>query len=254
MAQGAVTGIELVEPDWPAPRRVRAVATTRRGGVSRGVHASLNLGDHVGDDPAAVAENRRRLAHALGLATAPCWLRQVHGTAVADAGGAGPLPQADAMVASMPSAACVVLTADCLPVLFCDAAGSRVAAAHAGWRGLAAGVLEATVAALVASGVQAGDLLAWIGPAIGKAAYEVGDEVRAAFLAGDPRAASGFTANAGGRWQLDLPGLARQRLAAAGVRRVYGGSLCTHADPQRFFSHRRDGNCGRQATLVWLEE
>ncbi len=181
MAQGAVTGIELVEPDWPAPRRVRAVATTRRGGVSRGVHASLNLGDHVGDDPAAVAENRRRLAHALGLATAPCWLRQVHGTAVADAGGAGLLPQADAMVASMPSAACVVLTADCLPVLFCDAAGSRVAAAHAGWRGLAAGVLEATVAALVASGVQAGDLLAWIGPAIGKAAYEVGDEVRVEF-------------------------------------------------------------------------
>lgn len=244
--------MDLIVPDWPAPPRVQAVATTRGGGVSSGVYRSLNLGDHVDDDPGAVAENRRRLAVELGLAGGPRWLRQVHGIVVADAATAAPAPQADAMIAAAAGTACVVLTADCLPVLFCDAAGSRVAAAHAGWRGLAAGVLEATVTALVASGVQAGDLLAWIGPAIGASAYEVGDDVRAAFLASDPRAAAGFTANARGRWQLDLPGLARQRLAAAGVRQVHGGNLCTHGDPQRFFSHRRDGNCGRQASLVWL--
>ncbi|MCL4778498.1 MAG: peptidoglycan editing factor PgeF [Gammaproteobacteria bacterium] len=244
--------MDLVAPDWPAPPRVHAVATTRGGGVSSGVYRSLNLGDHVGDDPDAVAENRRRLAAALGLASRPRWLRQVHGTAVADAATAASDPEADAMIAAAAGTACVVLTADCLPVLFCDVAGSRVAAAHAGWRGLAGGVLEATVAALVASGVRAGDLLAWIGPAIGAAAYEVGDDVRSAFLANDPQAAAGFTANARGRWQLDLPGLARQRLAAAGVRQVHGGNLCTHADPQRFFSHRRDGYCGRQASLVWL--
>lgn len=247
-----MTGMDLVVPDWPAPARVHAVATTRGGGVSSGVYRSLNLGDHVGDDPDAVAENRRRLAAALGLPSGRRWLRQVHGNVVADAATAASGPEADAMIAATAGTACVVLTADCLPVLFCDAAGSRIAAAHAGWRGLAAGVLEATVAALVASGVRAGDLLAWIGPAIGASAYEVGDDVRAAFLASDPRAATGFTPNARGRWQLDLPRLARQRLAAAGVRQVHGGNLCTHADPQRFFSHRRDGNCGRQASLVWL--
>jgi hypothetical protein len=243
----------LIRPAWPAPARVRAAATTRAGGVSAGAYASLNLGAHVGDDPAAVAENRRRLVAALGTGSEPLWLAQVHGTAVARAGAAHPVPVADAMVATAPGAACAVLTADCLPVLFCDAAATAVAAAHAGWRGLAAGVLEATVAALRDAGAAPADLMAWIGPAIGPAAYEVGADVRDAFLAADPAANAGFAPNPRGRWQLDLALIARQRLAAAGVTRVHGGNLCTASDPARFFSHRRDGPCGRQATLVWLE-
>lgn len=245
--------LELIEPDWPAPRGVRAVATTRAGGVSSGAWATLNLATHVGDAADAVRENRARLVRSLGLSREPCWLNQVHGSAVADAATAPPGVTADAIVARGPGAACVVMTADCLPVLFCDDAGTVVAAAHAGWRGLAAGVLEATVATLAAAGAVPPTLMAWIGPAIGAAAYEVGAEVRDAFLAADTAAASGFTPNARGRWQLDLPALARQRLEAAGVRRVYGGDLCTAADPRRFFSHRRDGTCGRQATLVWIE-
>jgi YfiH family protein len=244
--------VEVIRPDWPAPAWVRACATTRAGGVSAGRFASLNLGDHVGDDPAAVAANRASLRAALGLPAEPLWLRQVHGTRVAEAQRDGAGVEADAMIAAAPGEVCAVLTADCLPVIFCDAAGSAVAAAHAGWRGLAAGVLEATVAAFAVRGVAPGALLAWIGPAIGAAAYEVGAEVRAAFLARDPGAGVGFTANARGRWQLDLAALARRRLVAAGVARVFGGDLCTASDARRFFSHRRDGPCGRQATLIWL--
>lgn len=244
--------LALIRPDWPAPARVRAVATTRAGGVSRGAFATLNLGMHVGDDPEAVRENRARLVAALGLAAGPLWLHQVHGTTVADAATAAPVPVADAMVAGSAGLACVIMTADCLPVLFCNAAGTAVAAAHAGWRGLAAGVLEATVAALADRGAAATTLMAWIGPAISAPAYEVGADVRAAFLAADPAAAAGFTPNARGRWQLDLPGLARQRLGSLGVGAIYGGDLCTATDPRRYFSHRRDGACGRQATLIWL--
>lgn len=245
--------LEFIAPDWLAPPAVRAFATTRAGGLSIGACASLNLGDHVGDDPVAVRENRARLAEALGLSREPLWLRQVHGTAVADAASARALPTADAMIARVPGAACVVLTADCLPVVFCDDAGTVVAAAHAGWRGLAAGVLEATVAALAAAGAAPAALMAWIGPGIGAAAYEVGDDVRDAFLARDPGATVGFAANDRGRWQLDMPLIARHRLAAAGITRVSGGDLCTRADSRRFFSYRRDGTCGRQATLIWLE-
>jgi hypothetical protein len=247
-------GLALIRPDWPAPANVRAAATTRTGGVSAGAYRSLNLGTHVGDDPVAVQENRRRLAGALGLAVEPRWMNQVHGVGVARAGEAQAAPVADAMIARRPLQVCVVMTADCLPVLFCDEAGTRVAAAHAGWRGLAAGVIEATVAALGQSGVPAGRLMAWIGPAISGPAYEVGSDVRDALLASDPATAGGFLPNARGRWQLDLPALARRRLAAAGIARVSGGDLCTHGDPARFFSHRRDGNCGRQATLIWLAE
>ncbi len=244
--------LALICPDWPAPARVRAVATTRAGGVSRGAFATLNLGMHVGDEPEAVRENRARLVAALGLTAGPLWLHQVHGTTVADAATAAPVPSADAMVADRPGAVCVIMTADCLPVLFCNDAGSVVAAAHAGWRGLAAGVLEATVAALADRGAAAATLMAWIGPAISAPAYEVGADVRSAFLAADPAAAAGFAPNAHGRWQLDLPGLARQRLESLGVGRVFGGDLCTATDPRRYFSHRRDGACGRQATLIWL--
>jgi YfiH family protein len=251
MAERLVTLV----PDWTAPACVRAAATTRAGGVSRGAYASLNLGAHVGDDPAAVRENRRRVAEALALPAEPLWLAQVHGATVATAAGAAPLPVvADAIVAAAPGQVCAVLTADCLPVLFCDDAGTRVAAAHAGWRGLAAGVLEATVAALVAAGAPAATLQAWIGPAIGAAAYEVGPEVREALLARDAEAAPAFAANARGRWQLDLAALARARLGRAGVTRVAGGTVCTHADAARFFSARRERACGRQATLIWMEQ
>ncbi|MCL4780477.1 MAG: peptidoglycan editing factor PgeF [Gammaproteobacteria bacterium] len=245
--------LDLIRPDWPAPPAVRAFATTRSGGCSEGTWAALNLGTHVGDDPAAVQDNRRRLRQALELPAEPLWLQQVHGTAVADADAAAFPATADAIVARRAGQACVVMTADCLPVLFCNDAGTRIAAAHAGWRGLAAGVLEATVAALVQDGAPAATLMAWIGPAISAPAYEVGAEVRAAILAVDPAADSAFTANARGRWQLDLVAIARRRLAAVGVPRVYGGNLCTASDPARFFSHRRDGNCGRQATLICID-
>lgn len=242
--------LELLRPDWPAPPRVGAAVSTRAGGVSTGPWASLNLGSHVGDDPACVAENRRRLRAALGLDAEPGWLAQVHGTAVARVDDAcdGP-PEADAAVAFAPGRACAILTADCLPVLLCDAGGTGVGAAHAGWRGLAAGVVEAAVAAL---GCPPDDVLAWLGPAIGPDAFEVGAEVRAAFVDDDARAASAFRPNGRGRWQADLYALARLRLARAGVGRVYGGGWCTYSDPARWYSHRRDGRCGRMASLVWL--
>jgi hypothetical protein len=245
--------MEFIVPDWPAPAMVRAVATTRAGGVSTGSFASLNLGDHVGDDPAAVAANRGRLDATLHLPASPRWLRQVHGTVVARAEEGVAAPVADAMLAVTPGTLCAVLTADCLPVLFCDAAGHRVAVAHAGWRGLAAGILPAVVRALGDTGAEVRHLLAWFGPAISGPAYEVGGEVRDEFLRQDPGAEAGFTANSRGRWQLDLAAVARRQLQSLGVTRIFGGTCCTHGDPARFFSHRRDGQCGRQATLIWLE-
>jgi YfiH family protein len=244
---------EFIIPDWPAPSRVRAAQSTRRGGVSAGVHAAFNLGTRCGDAPAAVAENRRRLRAALRLPAEPAWLHQVHGTTVVQlpaAAGAAE-PQADASVAVAPGAVCAVMTADCLPVLFCDEAGTAVAAAHAGWRGLAAGVLEATVAAMP---VRAQTLLAWLGPAIGPQAFEVGAEVRAAFVGADAAAAAAFVAGRPAKYYADLYALARQRLQACGVTRIYGGGLCTHSDSARFYSFRRDPRCGRLASLVWLED
>lgn len=237
---------DCLVPDWPAPPTVRALVTTRAGGVSAGPYASMNPADHVGDDPRAVAENRRRLRQL--LPAEPHWLTQVHGTAVyrVEAGGSR---QADACVSHMPNAVCAVLTADCLPVLLTDRAGTLVAAAHAGWRGLAAGVLESTVAAMQA---PPDTLMAWLGPAIGPTAFQVGEEVRAAFVAADPAAALAFAPDAEGRFRADLYRLARQRLARAGVTAVYGGGLCTFSDARRFFSYRRDGTTGRMASLVWL--
>lgn len=239
--------LPLVTPDWPAPPKVRALVTTRGGGVSAPPFETFNLGSHVGDAPQAVAANRARL-RAL-LPEEPCWLNQVHGVAVADAGDAHGVPEADAAVASQPRRVCVVLTADCLPVLFCDRAGSVVAAAHAGWRGLAAGVLEATVARMA---VPAQQVIAWLGPAIGPAAFEVGGEVREAFVSQDGAAAAAFVPGARGKWKADLFRLAQQRLARAGVSSVHGGGLCTHADRARFYSYRRDGVTGRFASLIWL--
>ena len=241
-----------IRPDWPAPARVHAVTTTRAGGLSRGCYASLNLADHVGDEPASVAQNRDRLAAALALPSAPVWLRQVHGVRVVNAGHCAPVPEADAAFATDAGVVCGVLTADCLPLLLCDREGSRVAAAHAGWRGLAAGVIEATVAALQR---PAADLLAWLGPAISGSAYVVGDEVRAAFIGHAPVAAEAFLPASSGGWQADLYRLARQRLAAAGVDAVYGAERCTYREAEQFYSYRRDGaRSGRMASLIWLED
>jgi len=250
-------GLDWVLPNWQAPAGVRALSSRRAGGISSGVYASLNLGDHVGDLASAVAENRRRLRAAAGLPTEPVWLRQVHGTAVADLDRAEPvgamgLPAGgqDAAVTRRSGRVCAILTADCLPVLLAAADGSAVAAAHAGWRGLAAGVLPATIRAL---GVAPEKLLAWIGPAIGPRHFEVGAEVREALLVLDPGGVDSFTPNARGRFLADLPGLARRQLAALGVGSICGADECTYGHPERYFSHRRDGTCGRQATLIWLE-
>ncbi len=239
--------VELLVPDWPAPANVRALQTTRRGGVSPAPWDSFNLGDHVGDDPLRVQANRAELRR--HLPAEPCWLQQVHGIHTVDAAQTTDLPTADASFARQAGVVCAVMTADCLPVLFCDRAGTVVAAAHAGWRGLQAGVLEAT---LVAMAVPAGEVLAWLGPAIGPDAFEVGDEVRAAFLAVDPAAAAAFKPHASGKWLADIYLLARQRLQAAGVASISGGDSCTVNAPESYFSYRRDGVTGRMASLVWL--
>jgi polyphenol oxidase len=244
--------MNLLRPDWPAPPNVGAAMTTRAGGVSQQSYHSLNLGAN-GDDPAHVAENRRRLRAALDLPGEPVWLRQVHGVQVVDAARvkAGDAPEADASFTTEPGVVCAVQAADCLPVLLCDDAGTVVAAAHAGWRGLCAGVLEATVRALPA---RPDALMAWLGAAIGPQSFEVGAEVRDAFVAVDPAAAAAFApGRAEGKFMADLYALARQRLAAAGVLRVSGGGLDTLREPGRFFSYRRDGRCGRMAALAWLE-
>lgn len=242
-----MTAVRWLEADWPAPPGVVAGTTLRGGGASRGPYASLNLGAHVGDDPESVRNNRRRFVEACGLPAEPAWLRQVHGTQVI-AQGAEPGQPADAIAGNSPGAVCAVLTADCLPVVFASADGGEIAAAHAGWRGLAAGILEATVAALAA---PAGDVLAWLGPAISQPAFEVGGEVREVLLQRDPHAAGCFRRNERGRWQADLYGLARRRLQRCGVTQVFGGGRCTYGEPDAFFSYRRDGECGRMATFVY---
>lgn len=244
---------DWIIPDWPAPANVHAVMTTRAGGVSHAPFNSFNPATHVDDDPAAVAENRRLLRQ--WLPAEPLWLNQVHGCAVACE--AGPtLPDADASVAFQANEVRAVLTADCLPVLFCDDSGSVVAAAHAGWRGLAAGVLEETVRAM---NIQPDRIMAWLGAAIGPDAFEVGDEVRAAFVAQHALAGIAFRPslpgtldNAPRKWLADIYALARIRLAGVGVERVYGGGLCTFNDP-RFFSYRREPRTGRMASLIWRE-
>lgn len=254
---------EFLLPEWPAPAGIRALATTRVGGFSTGSYAELNLGAHIGDDAGTVQRNREVLRHDARLPTMPVWLEQVHGTVVADldrlpAGGTP--PRADAAIASLPDRLCAVMTADCLPLLFCTRDGRRVAAAHAGWRGLCDGVIEATLAALFSSpdsrspdSPSPGDVLVWLGPAIGPSAFEVGPEVRAAFLARHADDASCFRPGQGDRWLGDLFALARRRLNRAGVTAIYGGGVCTVSDPARFFSHRRDGVSGRMATLIWRE-
>jgi polyphenol oxidase len=246
----------FIEPQWPAPASVLALSTTRRDGRSAAPYASFNLAHHVGDSESAVAANRQILASALPGGVELSWLTQVHGTAVIEAGQYEEYPVADAQWSRRPGAACAVLTADCLPVLLCSTSGTVVAAAHAGWRGLLAGVLEATVGAMNTGPDQ---VLAWLGPAIGPAAFEVGPDVREGFLAmANPVAESAiaacFTPNPDrpDHYFADLYALARVRLGALGVTRVFGGDLCTYGDPERFYSYRRDGQTGRMASLILL--
>ncbi|HWW80289.1 MAG TPA: peptidoglycan editing factor PgeF [Steroidobacteraceae bacterium] len=280
---------EIIVPDWPAPARVRSAFTLRTGGVSLAPYDSLNLGAHVGDVDDSVRENRRRVRERLGLPAEPVWLQQVHGIEVEDldvrqpgvpqpgavasgregpSGGSSVSPRAeppraesavaltsvpmraDAAVTRLPGRVCVIQVADCMPVLFAARDGSAIGAAHAGWRGLAGGVLEETVRKLA---VPPRQLIAWLGPTIGQGHFEVGDDVRSAFVLRDPNAASAFETNVRGRWQCDLYALARRRLSALGVQDVFGGGWCTYADAERFFSFRRDGQCGRMAALVWME-
>ena len=261
-------------PDWPAPARVKAIQTTRQGGVSIAPYGSLNLGSHVRDNPLAVERNRILLNKL--LPGEPVWLEQTHGTLVANADRAscgcdtlltksadcgssrmaappapcrGGYPQADACIAQHRESVCAVMTADCLPVLLCDAQGSVVGVAHAGWRGLCDGVIETTVLAM---GVAPQSMMAWLGPAISQEAFEVGEEVRAAFVAVQPQAASAFIAGQSGKWFADIYALARLRLNALGVTQIYGGGHCTYREREQFFSYRRDGVTGRMGTFIWL--
>ena len=235
-------------PDWPAPKNVRSLQTTRVGGVSVAPYDSLNLSGNVGDLPLSVGRNRMLLEPL--LPSEPIWLKQVHGVTVADATDAGCWPEADACVSSHPGAVCVVMTADCLPVLLCDDRGSVVGAVHAGWRGLCDGVIEHAVSAM---GVAPSTLMAWLGPAIGVTAFEVGFDVREEFIARDQKSTAAFVPHAPNKWRADIYQLARLRLAGLGVERVYGGGLCTHTDRARFFSYRRDNVTGRMGTLIWLD-
>jgi YfiH family protein len=237
---------DWIVPQWPAPARVRSLMTTRNGGISAAPYASLNLGTRVGDDPAAVAENRARVRRE--LPAEPRWLKQVHGVTAVDAAQTATDEEADAAIARAPGVVCTIQVADCMPVLFCDRSGSCVGAAHAGWRGLSGGVLERTIEAM---DVPPGELMAWLGPAIGPLAFEVGPDVLEAFADIDPRHEA-FTQYREGKWLGDLFMLARRRLAAAGITSVHGGDLCTVSDPQRFFSHRRDRVTGRLAAFIWL--
>lgn len=253
MRMGALTdvvGKNWIRPDWPAPATVRAMTTTRSGGVSAGTYASFNLATHVGDDAQAVAENRRRLREVAGLPAEPKWLDQVHGRRVGLLDSESPAGvEADAAVTREPGVVCAVLTADCLPLLMCDRAGNCVASAHAGWRGLVGGVVESTVEAM---GVAPRDIMVWLGPAIGSDAFEVGDEVRDAFLSADPLATDAFRPSPAGRWLADLYVLARRRFEVLGVAAVYGGGRCTVRESDSFYSYRRDGVTGRMASLIWL--
>jgi polyphenol oxidase len=238
---------DWITPDWPAPKNVRALITTRSGGVSTGPFASMNLGAFLNDDAQAVKANRSILRR--HLPAEPKWLRQVHGTKVVEADNLQSLTEADASVATKVNTVCAIATADCIPLLLCNEAGTVVAAAHAGWRGLCAGVIENTLQAMKS---QPAELLAYLGPAIGPANFEVGREVREAFLRVDAQAEQAFSEKTNGKFMADIYALARQRLGKAGVQQMYGGEFCT-VDDARFFSHRRDKETGRMASLIWLE-
>ncbi len=245
---------QLIYPEWPANSRVKAVSTTRVGGVSLAPWDGLNLGDHVGDNPVAVSANRELLQGAAGLPGAPGWLQQVHGVRVVSPNcdpGCDPGCAADAVMTARAGQVCAVMTADCLPLLLCDRGGTQVAAVHAGWRGLAAGVIENTLDGFAC---PPRDILVWLGPAIGPAAFEVGAEVRQQFIQQDTQSAQAFIAHAEHHWLADIYQLARLKLKRLGVEQTFGGNYCTYSDSKRFFSYRRDGQTGRMASLIWLQE
>lgn len=239
-------------PDWPAPTQVKAYTTLRSGGHSKAPFDSFNFSDRDGDDTVAIAANQQQLMQELGLKNQPVWSDQVHGIEAVQADTVKHTkPQADAFYTSAPNVVCAVLAADCLPLMLCNETGTQVAAIHAGWRGLANGVIEATVNKLTNPGEQ---WMAWLGPAIGPTIFEVGDEVRAQFLKIDGQAELAFTATSNGKWLADIYKLAKQRLTKCGIIRVYGGDFCTYSDPQRFYSYRRDqGKTGRMASIIWLD-
>jgi polyphenol oxidase len=248
--------LNLIIPDWPAPKNVHALQTNRRGGISLAPYNSLNLGSHVKDNPIHVAQNRQMLSQF--LPSEPVWLNQVHGInvidaaqtdCVADSGYADCVPSADASFTTRKNVVCVTMTADCLPILMCNTAGTLVASIHAGWRSLCDGVIEATVAKM---GADSSQLMAWLGPAIGPNAFEVGAEVRAQFMAKDAKSELAFKPH-GDKYLADIYKIATQRLNNMGVQQIYGGGECTFTDEKRFFSFRRDGVTGRMATLIWLE-
>ena len=240
---------DWIVPDWPAPPGVRAIITTRAGGVSAPPYDSLNVGFSTGDDAESVRENRRRLT-AL-LPREPSWLKQMHGPDVVSAERVTDPPGADASMATTPGIVCAIQIADCLPVLFCNRQGTLVAAAHAGWKGLAAGVIDNTVGALTGAGARADDLMAYIGPGIGPGAFEVGEDVLHAYVSRDSDARDAFVPQRPGKWLADLPALTRRALARCGIAAVYGGNLCTYSDPARFYSYRRDKVTGRMVALIW---
>lgn len=242
--------MQWIIPEWPAPPAVRAVSTTRIGGVSDGPYRGLNLAEHVGDAARAVAGNRRLLRENLALPSAPRWLQQVHGTTVVDGSVWVPGMQADGSTTDRVGVVCAVLTADCLPLLLCDRRGGRVAALHAGWRGLAQGVVEAGLGVFPC---PRQDILVWLGPCIGPGAFEVGAEVRQSFVSNMPETVVAFQPSRGGNWLANLSTIARLQLRRNGVRAVFGGQWCTHGDAARFFSYRRDRVTGRMASLIWLE-
>lgn len=243
------SALPLLRPDWPAPSNIHAFSTYRQGGVSLPPYDSLNLGDHVGDDVQAVTDNRQRLLTQARLPAKPLWLQQVHGNDVIDARHWTPAIPGDAIYSNQPERVCTVLTADCLPVLFTDRSGRQIAAAHAGWRGLLAGVLENTVARFEG---RRQDILAWLGPAIGPQQFEVGREVFEAFCERDNAANRAFQQRNADHYLADIYLLARQRLAQAGVNAVFGGEHCTVTEADQFYSYRRDGNTGRMASLIWI--
>lgn len=243
------TALEWILPDWAAPAQIHAVATTRAGGVSANGYSSLNLASHVGDEPGAVTANRQRLRAALRLPAEPEWLEQTHSTRVIDLSREA-ARTGDAAITRQPRQIAVVMTADCLPVLLCNQHGTEVAAAHAGWRGLHAGILEHTVKRMHSAPAQ---ILAWLGPAISQAHFEVGEEVRDAFIRHDEQAASAFLLNKPGHYLADLYQLARQRLKKTGIGHISGGQSCTYAEANQFFSFRREAKTGRQASLIWID-
>jgi polyphenol oxidase len=248
-----INTLEFIYPDWPAPAQVKALTTTRNGGFSVGPYASFNLSNLVGDEPGSVKHNRALLKDVLQLPAEPLWLTQVHGNRVIDAFDAGPGEEADGCVTGTGGVVCAVLSADCLPVFLCDRRSTRIGILHAGWRGLANGIIEEGLRSIKLPPVN---LLAWLGPTIGPSAYEVGDEVRKTFVGQDRDFSECFTGvpHRPGRWLADLYGIARRKLRAQGVDTIYGGLRCTLRENNLFFSHRRDGNCGRMASLIWLDK